>query len=59
MKVVARPGAQCPMEGKPREYIGPDSPVEVQETAYYMRLIEDGSLIRISDAQAKKKGGKG
>ncbi len=46
MKVMAKPGTRCPMEGKPRDYIG-DAPVEVPESSYYLRLIADGSLIRV------------
>ncbi len=52
MKVLAAPGLQCPKEGKPREYI-PDSGegVEVPDgSAYYQRLLADGSLILYSDA---------
>ncbi|MBI5234736.1 MAG: hypothetical protein HY886_00595 [Deltaproteobacteria bacterium] len=57
MKVIAKPGTQCPMEGKPRDYIE-DAPVEVTESAYYLRLVDDGSLIRVVDAP-QTKGGKG
>jgi len=46
MKVVAKQGAKCPMEGKPRDYIG-DTPAEVPESSYYLRLIADGSLVRV------------
>ncbi len=42
--VKTKPGEMCPMEGKPREYIR-DVPVEVPDTSYYIRLIDDGSLI--------------
>lgn len=50
MKVIAKHGAKCPMEGKPRDYIGDDTPAEVPESSYYLRLIDDGSLIRVPDA---------
>ena len=44
MLVKARPGTVCPKEKKPREYIG-DAFVEVPNTNYYLRLVNDGSLI--------------
>lgn len=50
MKVIAHKGAQCPKEGKPREYITDDEPTEVPDTAYYMRLVEEGSLLPAQDA---------
>lgn len=53
MKVVSKPGTMTPKEGKYREYITDKDPVEVPETAYYMRLVADGSLIEV-----KTKGGK-
>ena len=58
MKVKASPGLRCPMEGAPRDYI-PDDPegVEVNDTAYYRRLIDDGSLQEVVAAPPKAKGG--
>ncbi|MDR3631480.1 MAG: hypothetical protein P4L42_14210 [Desulfocapsaceae bacterium] len=45
MKVKAAPGLKCPMEGRPRSYITDDSEgVDVPDTAYYRRMIADGSL---------------
>lgn len=60
MKVIAKKGARSPKEDNPREYIGDDVPQEVPETAYYMRLIDDGSLVRFEEAAKKdaQKGGK-
>lgn len=56
MKVKAAPGLMCPMEEKPREYItDADKGVVVPDTAYYLRLVADGSLIEI--ATPSKKGG--
>jgi len=52
IKVMAKPGRRCPMEGKPRQYITDETPVEVPESAYYRRLIEDGSLVRIGDDES-------
>lgn len=49
MKVTAKPGAKCPMEGKPNRYIADDVPVDVPDTLYYRRLVADGSLIKIPD----------
>jgi hypothetical protein len=46
MKVKAIPGTRCPKEGNPREYIGDDAKgVDVPDTAYYIRLVGDGSLV--------------
>jgi hypothetical protein len=58
MKVKAAPGQRCPMEHKPRSYID-DNPagVEVAESAYYLRLIADGSLIRVALTTKKTKEG--
>jgi len=42
------------MEEKPRSYITDTEAVEVPETAYYLRLIGDGSLIPAPEAQKKK-----
>lgn len=53
MRVVSKPGTMTPKEGKPREYINDSEPQEVPDTAYYQRLMADGSLIEV-----KKKGGK-
>ncbi len=50
MKVIAHKGTKCPKEGKPREYITDEGPTEVPDTAYYMRLVEDGSLLLVQDA---------
>lgn len=44
MKVIAAPGTQCPMEENPRAYITDKKAVDVPETAYYVRLVTDGSL---------------
>lgn len=54
--VKAAPGRQCPMEEKPRSYITDTEAVEVPETAYYVRLIGDGSLVPAETAQKAKKG---
>ena len=44
MLVRAKEGTKCPMEGQPRTYIGDDAFVEVPSSAYYRRLVRDGSL---------------
>lgn len=55
MKVRAKKGARCPMENAPRTYIT-DKPVDVPKTAYYRRLVNDGSLVDIeAEAEAKAK----
>lgn len=55
MKVIAPPGLKCPMEGRPRDYITDEVPVTVPETAYYLRLVADGSLSVVPEGP--KKGG--
>lgn len=51
MKVLSAPGTQCPREEDPTSYV-PDSgdPVDVPDTMYYRRLVNDGSLIRMDQA---------
>ena len=60
MRVIATPGARCPKEGKPREYITDNQPEEVPDSAYYRRLVADGSLLILPapTAETKEKGGK-
>ncbi|PKN05554.1 MAG: DUF2635 domain-containing protein [Deltaproteobacteria bacterium HGW-Deltaproteobacteria-9] len=61
MRVQAAPGTKCPKEGKPREYIDDQTTQTVPDSAYYMRLVSDGSLVvaTITAAKsAKEKGGK-
>lgn len=60
MKVQAAPGAKCPKEGRPREYITDNTPVEVPDSAYYLRLVADGSLVAVATTakNADLKGGK-
>lgn len=45
MKVIAKKGARCPREGRPREYITDAGAVDVPDSAYYRRLIREGSLV--------------
>lgn len=45
MKVIAAAGLKCPKEKKAREYITDSEAVDVPETAYYLRLVGDGSLL--------------
>jgi len=45
MKVIAAPGIQVPKEDKPREYITDAEAVEVPETVYYLRRLNDGDLL--------------
>jgi hypothetical protein len=68
MNVQSAPGTKCPKEGKPREYIDDKTPQKVPSSAYYLRLVADGSLVvadtAVIPAQAgsqdktNKKGGK-
>lgn len=55
MYVKAAPGSRCPMDGKPREFIT-DSPVEVADSAYYRRLLADGSLVAVGEEAAAPTG---
>ncbi len=54
MRVTATPGTRCPKEGKPREYITDSAPADVANSAYYRRLIADGSLIVAAETPKKK-----
>lgn len=55
MRVKAAPGLQCPKEQNPREYIGDDDAgVEVEASAYYRRLIDDGSLVEVTTTKKAK-----
>jgi len=56
MKVKAAPGLKCPMEGSARKYITDAGITDVPNTAYYERLVADGSLIRIDAAKSREKG---
>lgn len=65
MKVTSKPGARCPKENGPRAYITDSVPVDVPDSAYYRRLIADGSLILVAEEPSPereekptKKGGK-
>ena len=53
--VKAAPGVKVPKEGAPREYITEDAPQAVPGSAYYLRRLDDGDLIRVEDAPAKPK----
>ena len=53
MWVKAAAGLKCPKENKPRDYITDGKAVEVEASAYYLRLINDGSLEE-TDAPAAK-----
>jgi len=57
MKVLAKPGAKCPKENNPRDYITDSVPVEVPNSSYYLRLIADGSLVPAPEATQKTKKG--
>lgn len=54
MLVIANAGLRVPKEGQPREYIDDQTPVDVPATAYYQRLLADGSLAEARAAEAKK-----
>lgn len=57
MLVKPAPGLKVPVEGRPKGYItGPD-PVKVPDTAYYLRLVADGSLVEVSPVEPKGRKG--
>lgn len=62
MLVKAAPGLRCPKEENPREYINDSDPVDVPDTAYYQRLVDDGSLVdggkQESEVRSQKRGEK-
>lgn len=58
MRVKAAPGLHCPKEENPREYITDNEPVEVPDSAYYRRLVDDGSLEQELDVRIQKRGEK-
>lgn len=45
MIVKAAPGLKVPREDKPREYITEAKPVDVPESAYYLRRLDEGDLV--------------
>jgi hypothetical protein len=61
INVKAVQGLKVPKEEKPREYISESKAEKVPASAYYRRLVADGSLIDMDtrpSAEAKaKKGG--
>jgi hypothetical protein len=59
MKVLAAPGLECPMENDPthRKRIPDSGPgVEVpDDSAFYQRLLADGSLVLYTEAKKSAK----
>ncbi|MFA5161150.1 MAG: hypothetical protein WC421_02800 [Elusimicrobiales bacterium] len=53
MQVRAAKGLKCPMENQPRKYITDSAAVEAPRSAYYLRLIADGSLVRVPAEETK------
>ncbi|MGE4265434.1 MAG: DUF2635 domain-containing protein [Desulfovibrio sp.] len=45
MLVKAAPGLRVPKEDKPRQYITEDAPVNVPESVYYLRRLDEGDLV--------------
>ena len=50
MLVKASSGLRVPKEFSPRTYITDTEAVEVSESYYYTRLLNDGDLVLVSDA---------
>lgn len=60
MLVQSKSGTRCPKEGKPRQYIDDKAAVEVPDSAYYLRLVAEGSLVVATETASTtkiKKGG--
>jgi hypothetical protein len=58
MLVKTNPGEKCPREDNPRTYITDDPKgTEVVDSAYYRRLVADGSLLIVTAAAKTKTGG--
>lgn len=55
MQVKAATGLKVPMEGKPHDYITDAESVDVRDSAYYQRRINDGDLV-IIPVKTKTKG---
>ncbi|WP_187986942.1 DUF2635 domain-containing protein [Klebsiella pneumoniae] len=49
MKVKAREGIRVPREDNARRYIEQE-PVEVPESTYYQRRLNDGDLVKATEA---------
>lgn len=49
MLVRAATGLKVPKEEQPRDYIEGDQPVQVPESAYYLRRVTDGDLIIVQE----------
>ncbi|TKI08663.1 DUF2635 domain-containing protein [Martelella alba] len=50
MKVKARTGISVPREDNPRRYITDAEALEVAESAYYLRRLAEGDLLRVTEA---------
>ncbi|PLY36046.1 DUF2635 domain-containing protein [Pectobacterium carotovorum] len=58
IKVKASAGVRVPREDNNRRYITSDTTVEVERTAYYLRQLNAGDLIIVTDGAAVAKKGK-
>ncbi|OIO04839.1 MAG: hypothetical protein AUJ49_02115 [Desulfovibrionaceae bacterium CG1_02_65_16] len=54
MIVKATAGLRVPKEGKPRQYITETDAVDVPATAYYLRAVACGDLVRVAPVTATK-----
>ncbi|MFZ5425366.1 MAG: DUF2635 domain-containing protein [Thermodesulfobacteriota bacterium] len=55
--VKAAPGVRVPKEGAPRQHITEDEAQAVPASAYYLRRIADGDLVRVPEAATPAKSG--
>lgn len=56
MQVKAAPGLNVPMEDKPHDYITDAEAVDVPDTAYYQRRLNEGDLVIASTVKTIAKG---
>lgn len=56
MLVKSAPGIKVPVEGRARSHIAGPGPVRVPDTAYYRRMVNEGSLVLVSEAAPEKTG---
>lgn len=59
IKVRAAPGLKVPRESQPHSYIDEHAAVDVPASAYYLRCLMYGDLVRETAAEAAKPAKKG
>lgn len=54
MQVTAAADLRCPMENNPHQYINDKDAETVPDSAYYRRLVDDGSLVLSPPAKQRR-----